>query len=367
MKTILIALVGATPQIVTETLYALLVAQETPYRLEEIHIITTSLGRDKCKEMLEDYGNGAYYRFCRDYRIEPASMKLNTHVVADRHISELSDIRSIPENEDAANFITRFIRDQASDPETRILASLAGGRKTMSTYMGFAMQLFGRRQDRLFHVLLQPPVLENNPGFFYPPPQGKDVLLKNRAGKAFRVPGADIRIDLAEIPFIHLREHVPPSFRDELLDFTDIVKNTQQVIDEAEYIPRMIVDMKSKTIEVSVREKSYEIVFAPREMALYCYLAQNGELINAVHQQETLAPQIFDIYKTHYPYLGKSAKMFYAENLQQIRGKLNRKISSVIDRPLVNGYLTIQSDMDRYEPRYAISIPLKNITILTGK
>ena len=47
--------------------------------------------------------------------------------------------------------------------------SIAGGRKTMGFYVGYALSLFARDQDRLSHVLV-PPSLESRQDFFYPPP-----------------------------------------------------------------------------------------------------------------------------------------------------------------------------------------------------
>ena len=49
----------------------------------------------------------------------------------------------------AGDRICDIVRELTKDAETRIHASAAGGRKTMSIYLTAAMQLFGRVQDTL--------------------------------------------------------------------------------------------------------------------------------------------------------------------------------------------------------------------------
>jgi CRISPR-associated protein (TIGR02584 family) len=61
------------------------------------------------------------------------------------------------------------VRELTADPDCAIHASIAGGRKTMGFYLGYALSLFGRPQDRLSHVLVSSP-FESNQNFFYPLP-----------------------------------------------------------------------------------------------------------------------------------------------------------------------------------------------------
>src|SRR5207237_3833730 len=92
----------------------------------------------------------------------------------------LDDIRTVDDNSYAANQICEIVRELTRDPDTRLHASAAGGRKTMSIYLTAAMQLFGRVQDRLSHVLVSEP-FEMNQEFFYIPPSPR--MLKTRAGQ----------------------------------------------------------------------------------------------------------------------------------------------------------------------------------------
>jgi len=81
----------------------------------------------------------------------------------------LPDIRSVEDNTFAANQICEIVRELSLTSHTSLHASAAGGRKTMSIYLTAAMQLFGRAQDRLSHVLVSED-FETHPDFFYIPP-----------------------------------------------------------------------------------------------------------------------------------------------------------------------------------------------------
>ena len=78
------------------------------------------------------------------------------------------------DNDATADAITERLRAFTADPETALHVSIAGGRKTMGYYLGYALSLFGRPQDRLSHVLVSPP-FESHPQFYYPSP-GERVI-----------------------------------------------------------------------------------------------------------------------------------------------------------------------------------------------
>jgi CRISPR-associated protein (TIGR02584 family) len=66
----------------------------------------------------------------------------------------LEDIVTEADNVAVADFITEKVRAVTADPEASLHVSIAGGRKTMGFYLGYALSLFGRPQDRLSHVLV---------------------------------------------------------------------------------------------------------------------------------------------------------------------------------------------------------------------
>lgn len=194
-KGVLVISVGLSPQVVTETVYALACERNEP--IDEIHMWTTTGGAERIERELLRGGEGALYRLFADYGIHPPAVYVRVfgssrHAPAGLRLAEdrpLEDIRSREDNQVVADTLMRFFQEQASDPSRRLLCSLAGARKTIGPYLALALQFFGRPGDQLFHVLV-PPELEGNRAFFYPPPGSPPGL-----------------IELVEVPVALLREH----------------------------------------------------------------------------------------------------------------------------------------------------------------
>ena len=121
----------------------------------------------------------------------------------------MEDIREVSHNESLGDFIADFVRDRTEDPSVRLHCSLAGGRKTMSFYLGSALQLFGRTWDKLYHVLVTPE-FESHPDFYYKPKKNRVLELKDNNGKVLRrLHTKNAQISLAELPFVRLRDKIP--------------------------------------------------------------------------------------------------------------------------------------------------------------
>ena len=112
----------------------------------------------------------------------------------------MDDIRTGKNNHDAANFITAQVRRFSADPDCALHVSIAGGRKTMGFYLGYALSLYGRTQDRLSHVLVSEP-FESSWDFFYPSPDRRVINIPNKG--VFDT--ATAQVSLAIIPFVSLR------------------------------------------------------------------------------------------------------------------------------------------------------------------
>lgn len=156
-------------------------------------------GRDRILRSLLDPHKGKFIEFCRDYRIGPGIIKFDESTISLLHTPDgrmLNDITSIEENEYAANQVNEIIKTLTTDSTTRIHASAAGGRKTLGLHLLNAMQLYGRPQDRLSHILVSEE-LETHPEFFYIPPMPRE--LKTRDGRT--VSTSTARIHLVDIPF----------------------------------------------------------------------------------------------------------------------------------------------------------------------
>lgn len=254
-KQILLVASGMSPQVLTETLFAL-IHQENPFLPDEIHMITTTVGRDKAAgELLQD-GNGYFYQFCRDYGFDSGVFQVSyIHTIRDLHGRELSDIKTPEDNEAAADTITALIASLTTAPDTTLHVSLAGGRKTMSYYTGYALSLYGRRQDQLSHVLISDGY-EGCPDFYYPSPVSQ--MITNRQGES--LDAAKALVTLAKIPFVRLREDLPTRFLDGTAGFSETVRRMGKV-NEPRHLELVIkkrqVSLSGIKFDLSTRELEF--------------------------------------------------------------------------------------------------------------
>lgn len=267
---VLVAVAGQTPQIITETLYALMVLRRPPIPISEIFILTTARGAEIARRALLDREQGHFFAFCREYGFGPGSIAFDeTHIITIKKdvgsaqgsvvgrkrkepttrrrqpATALDDIRTVADNAALAQQLIGFIKQLTNQPDTALHCSLAGGRKTMSAYMALALTLYGRQQDTLSHVLVSEE-FESNPKFFFPPRRNRQIPIQ-RSGALEIVHTRDARIELAEIPFIRLRERLGA-------DFMQLDQSVEQIIQLAQYqinlsqpaADRLRIDLKKR-------------------------------------------------------------------------------------------------------------------------
>lgn len=204
-RRILLCVPGFSPQVVTAALYALSKESDPPFVPTEIHAITTSQGAEYVNLALLSGEDSYFYRFCKDYDLDkPIKFDQTTvHVITDNEGRPLPDIRTSDDNSAVADMVMEVVRELTNDPECAIHASIAGARKTVGFYVGYALSLFGRHQDRLSHVLISAP-FESHKEFWYPEP--KERVIYGRDNRYYRT--SDARVSLAYIPFVRLRDSV---------------------------------------------------------------------------------------------------------------------------------------------------------------
>ena len=99
----------------------------------------------------------------------------------------------------------------------------------MGFYIGYALSLFGRRQDRMSHILVEE-VFETHPEFFYPPK--KPHFLNTRPyGMA---DASKAQVMLAEIPFVRMRKRCEDWALGEDWTFSQAVSQTQEMLDDVD-------------------------------------------------------------------------------------------------------------------------------------
>lgn len=223
-RKILLCVTGLSPQIVTETLYALAVGRQQPFIPDEIHLLTTVEGAQRARLSLLSEEPGWFYKLCSDFDLPDITFNDQTiRVIGDNEGTPLTDIRHPDDNRCAADTITNTVRQLTADDNTMLHVSIAGGRKTMGFYLGYALSLYGRPQDELSHVLVSEE-FESSWNFFYPTPYSQVIEVRNKklADTSTAV------VTLAEIPFVSLRQGLPESLISGKATFSEVVSAAQQ-------------------------------------------------------------------------------------------------------------------------------------------
>ncbi|SHK45891.1 CRISPR-associated ring nuclease Csm6 [Rhodothermus profundi] len=182
---LLIAL-GVSPAVLTETIWTLAIEHPQPAIPDEIHVVTTLTGerilRHRLFETPDEEGFSVWQRFCREVlQLEPESPEAPTwfiHVPLRGNGLKLDDIRTWDDDRRYAELCYQVVARLCADPEApRVVASIAGGRKTMSAHLLTAFSLYARPQDESIHVLVHPEqsVLEDLT-FFYPRSGGRQEV-----------------------------------------------------------------------------------------------------------------------------------------------------------------------------------------------
>ena len=274
---VLVVSVGMTPQVVTETVWALF-RRDPPFVPAEIHLLTTRLGELRLRGRPlpgghplaggelpslcdpDEEGNVAHDdpgRLPALYRQFGRSLpRVLVHVSAERP----PDLQGEAVNLDFADLCARVLaRIHNRHPGARLHVSLVGGRKSQSFYLGYALSLLGRSGDELSHVLV-PAERENDPGFWWPADGEQSVALVG-------------------VPFVPLRDYVDPALVDRLSDdragFGELVAAVQ-----AAAAPDLALELEASSRRVRVG--GIELILQPVRFALLWLLAavRRGDVVD---------------------------------------------------------------------------------------
>lgn len=263
MRNILLAVMGTNPQVLTETLYAIHM-QGKPFP-DEVYLITSANAKVKAvewlfeKEKIEELK--AHYNL-PDFKFDLSHILLMEHDNGEA----VFDGREKEDQQSIADSITRIVAKFTSDDNCQIHASIAGGRKTMAFYMGYAMSMFGREQDILSHVFVSKD-FEFSDQFFFP------TLNDHYIAKNDKVLNTkDAKVILAEIPFVRMQNMVDQGFINQIkcnsfsksIELLNAYKNKKIIVE---------VITSKKYILVN----GVEIKFPPKEIAFYLWLSQLPE------------------------------------------------------------------------------------------
>jgi CRISPR-associated protein (TIGR02584 family) len=272
-----------SPAVLTETVWAL--AHENPPLLPaRVIVVTTAQGRQEIERQLFSplprFGGQTAWEALRAalvakghdlsgrLRFGTTADDVRVITVADgpsQRTRELSDLRIPADNEAAADFLLEQLRSLVENPDTQLVASLAGGRKTMGALLYACFTLVGRDDDRLTHVLVNEP-FDQLREFFFPAQPGGSI--QDRAGARHRPQAA--RIELADVPFVALRHLFRREFGRSAGSFLRLVESCRAEVRErvGESI-RLTLERSRPEGNVNGRR----LTLPPREHLLLLFLA----------------------------------------------------------------------------------------------
>lgn len=361
-RRVLLAVTGLTPQVITETIYALAVAQDDPWIPTEVRLLTTAEGAERARLSLLDPKDGQFHALCRDYGLAGriAFPPENIMLIRDGEGVPLADIRTPEDNTRAADALLAEVRGLCADPSCALHVSIAGGRKTMGFFLGYALSLFGRPQDRLSHVLVNGP-FESLRDFYFPPAESR-VL---HTGEGRPIHTANAKVLLAEIPYVRLRDGLPREALAHETPFASMVSTAQLAVDP----PALRFELRRKRVWCG----SQEVDLPPALLAWYAWLAEcrTGGLGDDgfVRHSDVSPERYLAIYETvvgrNHPSLAK-ARLATREGLEpshfeQKRSKINRMLAAALS--LAVAPYKVSSRGQRPLTRYGISLPRERVAI----
>jgi len=327
---------------------------------------TLSPHRDeKLKETLAGE-NGKIKQLCDDYGIErPIFTERNIHQISNRNGKILEDITSESDNEITADFITAKVREFTANDDTSLHVSIAGGRKTMTYYLGYAMSVFGRIQDNMSHVLVEDQYI--SPDFFYPTPQSQ--ICQSREGE---FDAKDVTVMLGYLPYIRLRDKLTNDLlNDKNKSYSEIIEIAQRQLapksielrDNILYCSGLPIDLppveqsfycwlldrhKKGKPSLSFNEKEIQYKNTAEYLEFYKLFSDQSEHWYKLKEETFKANEMDDTYK--YPIDAKYAG--------ERRSKINKALEKILGKPTAAYYL-IQSTGKRGSIQYHLSDDIK--------
>lgn len=266
-KNILFLVTGGTPQIITETIWALACDPQNKdhWIPHEVHVMSTRYGLNEVQNKLLGIGHVVENMLAEFPQLSHMQVRHEfLYCFKDRDANELNDLLTPEENEIAANAICEKIRDFTQDEHVSLHVSIAGGRKTMGFYAGYALSLYGRAQDRMSHVLVDEK-FERGVNFFYPS-QNENNFIVDRDNKTIGL-SKDAQVCLANIPFVRLRASLPEESLIKKASFSEVVN----AINMASQPIQLILDVKNQ--KVCIGNKTCDL--STREFAFYYWFVMN--------------------------------------------------------------------------------------------
>lgn len=231
-KTILVCTLGKSPQVLVETVWALANQEKRIVPDEIVAISMNNFARD-VKDSIFGKGKGwnLLIEKLRKAKV-PIVGKLHFEdvIVANDEKGLIEDLRTVEDNTRCANYFFALLRSYLGEgDDTRVIVSLAGGRKSLSALVTANMSLFARPQDRLVHLIADSKFEDGK--YHFP----KD-------GKGF---------SLFEVPFVRVRGLIQGVDIRKASSFAECMRITQERISGIQDYPEITLNASNASLMVS--------------------------------------------------------------------------------------------------------------------
>ncbi len=287
---ILLAVTGMSPAVVTETIWAL-ASESDPVIPSRVIAVTTTEGRTAIERELftprVDWDGRTVWKALRDAICQRCGLPDDAPVLSFEPVRvftvpdpqsgravELNDLRTRQENDAAADFLLEQVRSLVENADTKVIASLAGGRKTMGALLYACMTLVGRESDRLTHVLVDAPY-DTLRGFWFPGQPGGALGGPATADHTpLAVDPSAARIEMADVPFVPVRNLFLRDLGRTAGTFSRLVESARASVRQR-VSEDLQVTIDPVRQEVSVNGSSIKL--APLEQLVILFLARRAK------------------------------------------------------------------------------------------
>jgi CRISPR-associated protein (TIGR02584 family) len=284
-STILLAVTGMSPAVLTETVWAL--AEEDPPVIPDRVVVVTTIGGGQAieRELLSppDQRAPAMWQELRLAILGPDAAQQERLILEPARLVEapnprtgqtdwLEDLRTPAENNATANFLLGELRRWTEIPGSRLVVSIAGGRKTMGALLYACVSLLGRETDRLTHVLVNDPFDDPRlrPKFYFP--RQRQQQLQSPDGHPYQA--AKARIDLADLPFVPFRNLFERDLVRKPASFSELVQRCRVKVQEiAKHTVRLRLTPSRRVITVN----NQQVKLSALQCLLLLFLADNAK------------------------------------------------------------------------------------------
>jgi CRISPR-associated protein (TIGR02584 family) len=177
---VFVAVMGTSPAVLSECLFY----YYSPFynqnrQFSEIKVITTSKGRDLLVQTL--FVEGVLQKLESTLGLKEGSIPFTESdiIVIENAATgeEVEDLLTTEANDAASSSISNWIKYYTDMDNSRLTATVAGGRKSQSAIMALTFQLYGRTQDDLIHIIAPYDRMMDHTWFFPSEPGDPSELL----------------------------------------------------------------------------------------------------------------------------------------------------------------------------------------------